>query len=117
MEPSVVIAVVIIALIGIVVLVQFQIRKQYEVQTDLGADDAFSAIARSLGGGLAQTDAAGDLVIPFRGGLISVAQVLSGEVVVLRVWISRFGFFGADGRDVLAYKRTVRRIRRAVAVG
>lgn len=114
MDPAVIIGIVFAALVAIVVLVQFQIRKQYEITTQMDPDDAFASIARTLGGGYADVDAAGDLSLPFRGGIISVSRQIHGDAVLLGVWISRFGFFAANGRDVMAYKYAVRKIRKAV---
>lgn len=105
---------ILVVLIGIVVLTQIQIRKQYTFMSPLPPDAVLQNAARAVGGGQGQYDAAGDLSVPFRNGIMSISAEPTNGGTAVHVWLSRYPFFGANGMQVMSYQRNVGRVRRAV---
>ena len=114
MDVGVVIGLIIAVVVIVLVVVQIQIRRQHRFESPLPPEMAVANISRSIGGGEALVDAAGDLSIPFNDGILSVAIEPASGGSSLHVWLSRYNFFGANGFQVLSYKRAVSKIRRAV---
>lgn len=96
------------------VVVQIQMRKQHYMESPLAPDVAVASVSRSVGGGEAFFDAAGDLSIPFRDGILSVAVEPAASGSRVHVWLSQYNFFNANGFQALAYNGRVSKIRRAV---
>ena len=109
------IVLILLICIGIVVLVQIQVRKQYYIDTRLNPEAALQVAARTIGGGEAILDAAGDLSIPLRAGTLSVSATPSASGTQVQMWLSSFPVLGVDGRYVAAYKRRVKKVRRALS--
>jgi len=114
-DYKLVIGLIVAIIVVILVVVQLQIRRQYDLESPLPPDAAASNISRAIGGGVALFDAAGDLSIPFNGGILSVALEPVGTGSNLHVWLSQYNFISANGFQVLAYKGKVSKIRRAVS--
>lgn len=106
-----------VLLLAIVILVQFQIRKQYHFPSNLDPETALQAAARGAGGGSSFIDAAGQLSVPYRNGIMSVAAEPTPEGSMVHVWLSEYPFWGANGFQVMGYQRAVKRVRRSVGAG
>ena len=102
-------------LIGVVVLLQKQIRHQYRLKSSMSSEGAVQAISRAVGGGQAYVDAGGDLAVPFRNGICSIAITPSDDGIEIHVWLSQYPFLAANGFQVMGYKSLVRRIQRSTA--
>ena len=98
------------------IIIQVQIRKQYATHSRLDPEDALMAAARAYGGGQSFRDAAGDLSLPFRDGILSVSAEpdgMGGSEV--HIWLSSYAFLQTNGFQVLHYRHEVKKLMRAVA--
>jgi hypothetical protein len=110
-----VVIVFVLMLVAVVVILQMQIRRQYRLKSSMSPEGALQAISRAVGGGQAYVDAGGDLAVPFRNGICSIAITPSDDGIELHVWLSQYPFLAANGFQVLGYKSLMRRIQRATA--
>ncbi|MFT3971434.1 MAG: hypothetical protein QM695_14455 [Micropruina sp.] len=104
-------------LVAIVVVNQILIRRHYVFACDLEPSVALRTAAVAIGGGKSFLDASGALSIPLgRNRILSVVAEPLNAGSLVEVWLSSYDFINANGFQVIAYQKKVRRIRRSCGI-
>lgn len=115
MDFGTILLLILLAVVGILIVVQIQIRKHHFVDSTHDAQKALGMVEQRFHSYSVSTDSDGNLSIPFGVGRVLVAadDVPGGARV--EAWLSHYPFLSANGFQVLAYRQIVRKIRKSVA--